>query len=134
MTAGMLQWVAIVVEFGGLLLIAIELYSPRTSARLRDLFDETQPRIRRRPAVWIGSFILTWILAVVMLTMWDAAMSMVANVVFSVLTILVLVLMGISRLFVRLGVVLGRGNSVGGVGLVMALIGFSIEVLQLIMV
>ena len=36
-------------------------------------------------------------------------MSVVANIAFSIVTTLILVLRGISKLFVRLGVVLGRG-------------------------
>jgi hypothetical protein len=54
------------------------------------------------------------------------------NVFFTVITIIILFIIGISKTLVRLGVVLGRGNSVGGVGLVLALIGFSIEVIQLL--
>lgn len=62
----------------------------------------------------------------------DPSLSLVANAAFTVLTVLLLVMIGIGKLFVRLGVVLGKGNSVGGVGLVMALIGFSLEVSQLV--
>ena len=62
----------------------------------------------------------------------DPSMGLIANVAFTVLTILLLSLIGIGRILVRLGVVLGRGNSVGGVGLVIALIGVSLEVSQLV--
>ena len=58
-------------------------------------------------------------------------MFLVSNVFFSAITALLLLILGISKALVRVGVVLGRGNSVGGVGLVLALIGFSIELLQL---
>ncbi|WP_299072418.1 hypothetical protein [uncultured Paraglaciecola sp.] len=80
---------------------------------------------------WIGSFILIWIVAVVSLSAWDNSMFLVSNVFFSAITALLLLILGISKALVRVGVVLGRGNSVGGVGLVLALIGFSIELLQL---
>lgn len=38
----------------------------------------------------------------------------------------------ISKVFVILGIVLGRGNTIGGVGLVLALIGFTIEVSKMV--
>ncbi len=84
------------------------------------------------PIRWLGSYVLVWIIAVFGLSFWGQSMLLVSNVFISVTTILVLVILGISKALVRLGVVLGRGNSVGGVGLVLALIGFSIEVLQLV--
>ena len=80
---------------------------------------------------WIGGFVLIWIAAVIGLSYWDPAMLVVANVFFSAMTAIVLILFSISKALVRLGVVLGRGNSVGGVGLVFALIGFSMELAQL---
>ncbi len=131
MVADPLQWMAVVVEVGGLLLIAIELYFQNLSERLKALFEETQPDFQRRPGTWIGTYVLIWIFTTAVLSIFDMSMSVVANIAFSIVTTLILVLMGISKLFVRLGVVLGRGNSVGGVGLVMALIGVSIELVQL---
>ncbi len=134
---GALQSVAVVVEFIGLSLIAIELYFPGPSERLKRIFEGTKPRFLNRPAtgrdwyVWIGFYILIWIVVVAVLSIWDPSMSIVANVAFTIFTTFVFVLIGIGKMFVRLGVVLGRGNSVGGVGLVLALIGFSIEVSQL---
>jgi len=86
----------------------------------------------RNQKAWIGGFILIWILAVASLSAFDQSMLVVANIVFSAMTALVLLLFGISRALVRLGVVFGRGNSVGGVGLVLALIGFSMELIQLV--
>lgn len=84
----------------------------------------------KRPQIWLGAYILIWISAVAGLAVWDQSMAFVSNIIFSVITTLVLILLGVSKLLVRLGVVLGRGNSVGGVGLVLALIGFSIELVQ----
>lgn len=126
-----LQWVAITVEFIGLLLVAIELYFPRTSVQLKNVFESTRPLIERRPKTWLASYIAFWVVAVLALSIWDTSMSVVANIIFSVFTSLVILLFVISRMFVRLGVALGRGNSVGGVGLVLALVGFSIEIWQI---
>ena len=131
MVADPLQWMAVVVEVGGLLLIAIELYFQSLSERLKALFDETQPDFQRRPGIWIGAYVSIWIFTTAVLSIFDMSMSVVANIAFSIVTTLILVLMGISKLLVRLGVALGRGNSVGGVGLVMALMGVSIELVQL---
>ncbi|MFT6267606.1 MAG: hypothetical protein ACJAVV_000404 [Alphaproteobacteria bacterium] len=76
----------------------------------------------------IASYILIWVVAVLGLSIWDQAMSLFANILF---TVLVFLIVGINKILVRLGVVLGSGNSVGGVGLVLALIGFLIEIVQL---
>ncbi len=127
-----LQWVAIVVEFLGLLLVAIELYFPVLSERLKSLFEEPPPGRLRRPKTWIAAYILIWIVAATVLSIWQPSVGIIANVTFTVFTTFLLVLFGISRLFVKLGVALGRGNTVGGVGLVMALIGSSIEISQFI--
>ncbi len=135
---GVLQWVAVVVEFIGLSLIAIELYFPGPSERLKTIFEGSKPRFLSRPEtrrdwyVWIGIYILLWIVVVAVLSIWDPSMSIVANVAFTIFTTFVFVLIGIGKMFVRLGVVLGRGNAVGGVGLVMALIGVLLEISQMV--
>lgn len=128
----LIQWSAIIIELIGLVLISVELYFPRTSEFLKATFEETKPKFMKNQKAWIGSFILIWIVAVVCLSAWDNSMFLVSNVFFSAITALVLLILGISKALVRLGVVLGRGNSVGGVGLVLALIGFSIELVQLL--
>nr|WP_136249656.1 hypothetical protein [Ningiella ruwaisensis] len=113
-------------------MITVELYFPKTSEFLKDTFEETKPKFMRNKTAWIGSFIFFWIAAVLSLSAWDPSMLFFANVFFSAITALVLLILSISKVLVRLGVVLGRGNSVGGVGLVLALIGFSIELMQLV--
>lgn len=80
---------------------------------------------------WIVGFISIWIIAVVSLSAWDQSMLVIANIFFSAITVLVLLIFSISKALVKLGVVIGRGNSLGGVGLVLAFIGFSIELIQL---
>jgi hypothetical protein len=130
--ANIVQWSAIIIELIGLALISVELYFPRTSEFLKVTFEETKPKFMKNMMLWIGSFIFIWIAAVVGLSVWDESMLLISNVFFTAFTVIVLLLVSISKALVRLGVVLGRGNSVGGVGLVMALIGFSIELVQLI--
>ena len=134
-----LQWVAVAVEFLGLALIAIELYSPRLSTRLRQLLDASNDRddldkaIRLRTMMTVvGLYIATWITIVAVLSVQDPAWSVIANVALTIVTVLILLSIWISGLLVRIGVALGRGNSAGGVGLVLALIGFSIELFQLV--
>jgi hypothetical protein len=131
MMGSFMQWAAIIVEFVGLLLIAIKLYFPKSSERLKVLFEESRPRFMNRPMMWIGLYILIWIVAAAVLSIWDPSKNIIVNMTFTVFTVFVLMLFGISRISVRLGVVLGRGNSVAGVGLVLALIGFSLEVSQM---
>ena len=134
-----LQWVAIAVEFLGLALIAIELWSPRLSGRLRHLLDASNDRddldkaIRLRSMMTVvGIYIATWITIIAVLSLRDPAWSVIANIALTIATALILVSIWISGLLVRIGIALGRGNSPGGVGLVLALIGFSIELFQLI--
>lgn len=130
--ADLIQWSAIIIELIGLALISVELYFPKTSEFLKVTFEETKPKLIKNIKAWIGGFILVWIAAVVSLSAWDHSMLLVANVFFSAITAIVLIVFSISKALVRLGVVLGRGNSVGGVGLVFALIGFSMELVQLV--
>ena len=80
MVGDSLQWVAIAVEFLGLALIAIELYSPRLSARLRHLLDASNDRddldkaIRIRSMMTVvGLYIATWITIVGVLSLQFAA-------------------------------------------------------------
>jgi hypothetical protein len=132
MTNDFLPWGAILVELTGLFLVTIELYFPKTSESLKAFFEETKPKIIRNSILWIGSYISIWVITTIALSIWDQSMNLMVNVFFTVITIIILFIIGISKTLVRLGVVLGRGNSVGGVGLVLALIGFSIEVIQLL--
>ena len=128
----LIQWSAIFIELIGLALITVELYFPKLSEGLKAAFEETKPKFMKQPKLWIGSYILFWVVTVVGLSIWDQSMILISNIIFSVITSLALLVVGISKLLVRLGVVLGRGNSVAGVGLVFALIGFSMEVVQLV--
>ncbi len=42
-------------------------------------------------------------------------------------------MLGISKIFIQLGGILGRGNSVSGVGLVLAIIGLLLEIIQMVL-
>jgi len=132
MTDNLLQWISIVTEFIGLVLVTLELYFPKASEYLRLLFEDVKPRVMSNPKKSIGGFIIIWVGAVTALSIWDQAMSLIANVIFTLSTVLVILLLCISKTCIRLGVILGRGNSVGGVGLVLAIIGLSIEIIQLV--
>ena len=130
MTDDFVQWTAIFIELIGLALIAIELYFPTLSEYLKSTFEETKPKIINNSKRWIGGFIATWVLAVLCLSLWDQSMSFIGNVIFTIITIIALLIYSLTKLAVRLGVILGRGNAVGGVGLVLAIIGLLLEVVQ----
>ncbi len=134
MYSSLIQWGAIIIELIGLALIAVELYFPKLSESLKATFEETKPKFMKSPKVWVGCYILIWVSVVIGLSVWDQSTLLISNLFFTVITTLALIIMGVSKTLVRLGVVLGRGNSVGGVGLVLALIGFSIEIVQLVFV
>lgn len=119
----------------GLLLVTIELYLPKLAERLKVFFETVQFRFVGRPAtrqdwhwVAIGLYIAIWVLCVAIVSIWEPSMSITANLAFTIFTIFLGVVAFISKVFVRLGIVLGRGNAIGGVGLVLALIGFTIEI------
>lgn len=126
-----MQWTGIIIELIGLLLVAVELYFPKASEFLKATFEETKPKVMRNPKAWLGGFIMVWIITVLGLSVWDYSMLFISNLFFSAITAIVLIIISVSRLLVRLGVAIGRGNSVGGVGLVLAIIGLSLELFQL---
>lgn len=132
-----MQWVAIVAEFIGLALIALELYLPRSSTQLGDALEGSRPALsaaseERRMQIAIALYVGAWICGAIAVALWDPAMSIAFNVGLTVFSVLVALLVGLFRTLVRLGILLGRGNSLGGIGLLMALLGFSLEVTQLL--
>lgn len=135
MADSVLQWVGFTIQVVGLLLITIELYLPRLAESVKDLFVRVQFQFVRRPGTrqdwyWIatGSYIFVWVVSVAIVSIWEPSMSIVANIAFTIFTVFLGLVIYISKIFVRLGIVLGRGNAIGGVGLVLALIGFTIEI------
>ena len=140
MNGGALQWLALAIEILGLILVTIELYLPTVAERLKAFFERVQFRFTKRPGTkqewnWIavGAFVMLWVVSVLIVSIWDPSMSLVANVAFTAFTILLGIIIGLSRVFVRVGVALGRGNAVGGVGLLLAMIGFTIEISQMML-
>lgn len=135
MTESVINWVGFTIQVIGLLLVMIELYLPTLAERLKVFFETIQFRFVGRPVtrqdwhwVAIGFYIAIWVISVAIVSVMEPSMSIVANVAFTVFTIFLGVVTFISKVFVRLGIVLGRGNAIGGVGLVLALIGVTIEI------
>ncbi len=135
MANGVLQWVGFTIQVVGLLLITIELYLPKLAEGVKVFFERVQFQFVRRPGTrqdwnWIatGSYIIVWVVSVAIVSIWEPSMNAVANIAFTIFTVFLGLVIYISKMFVRLGIVLGRGNAIGGVGLVLALIGFTIEI------
>lgn len=140
MDSSVIQWVGFTIQVVGLLLVAIELYFPTLSERLKVFFERVQFRFVQRSGTrqdwhWIttAAYILIWVISATIVSIWEPSMSFVANIAFTIFTVFLGVAIFISKIFVRLGVALGRGNAIGGVGLVLALIGFTIEVSKMVM-
>lgn len=138
MTDSVLNGVSFSIQIIGLLLVTIELYLPVLAERLKDFFEAIQFRFVGRPATkegwyWIaiGAYIAIWVISVAIVSIMEPAMSLNANLAFTVFTIFIGVVIFVSKVFVRLGIVLGRGNAIGGIGLILALIGFTIELSEL---
>ena len=107
---------------------------PPLAERLKTFLENIQFRLVGTTATkqhwnWlaIGAYIATWVVSVAIVSILDPAMSIVANVAFTIFTVFLGCIIFISKVFVRLGIELGRGNVIGGVGPVLALIGFKIE-------
>ncbi len=139
MTESVINWVSITIQVIGLLLVTIELYLPILAERLKVFFETIQFRFVGRPAtrqdwhwVAIGFYIAIWVISVAIVSVMEPSMSIVANVAFTIFTMFLGIVAFISKVFVRLGIVLGRGNAIGGVGLVLALIGFTIEISKMV--
>ena len=139
MNESVINWVGLTIQVIGLLLVAIELYLPALAERLKVFFETIQFRFVARPVsrqgwhrIAIGFYIFIWVLCVAVISIMEPSMSIVANVAFTVFTVFLGLVTLISKVFVRLGIFLGRGNAIGGVGLVLALIGFTIEVSKMI--
>lgn len=140
MTESVINWIGLTIQVVGLLLVTIELYLPKLAERLKVFFETIQFRFVGRPAtrhdwhwVAIGFYIAIWVISAAIVSIMEPSMSIVANAAFTIFTIFLGVVALISRFFVRLGIVLGRGNAIGGVGLVLALIGFTIEISKMVL-
>lgn len=139
MNDSVINLIGFTIQVFGLLLVTIELYLPKLAERLKVFFETIQFSFVGRPVsrqgwhwVAIGFYIVIWVLSVAVVSIMEPSMSIVANVAFTVFTIFLGIVIFISKVFVRLGIVLGRGNAIGGVGLVLALVGFTIEISKII--
>ncbi len=136
-----IQWLAIVIEFSGLTLIALELYSPLSSNRLAEALEgmETDSKLPRKTngasrgvVVVIGVYVAVWIIGAIAVSIWDPALNLSFNIGMTIFSIVFCALVLTIEKLLRLGIFLGRGNTVGGIGLVLALIGFTFEVTQVL--
>ncbi|MFC3092839.1 hypothetical protein DRW07_01305 [Alteromonas sediminis] len=141
MANDVINWVSFTIQIVGLLLITIELYLPPLAERLKTFLESVQFRLFGRPAttqywnwVAIGSYIAIWVISVATVSLMEPSMSIVANVAFTIFTVFLGTVFFVSKVFVKLGIVLGRGNAIGGVGLVLALMGFTIELSRMFFV
>ncbi|GBL05224.1 hypothetical protein [Glaciecola sp. KUL10] len=139
MNDSVIDLVSVTIQVFGLLLVAIELYLPKLAERLKVFLETVQFRFVGRPAkkqdwhwVAIGAYITIWVISVAIVSIMEPSMSIVANAAFTIFTIFFGIVTFISKVFVRLGIVLGRGNAIGGVGLVLALIGFTVEISKMV--
>ena len=84
-----IQWVAIVIEFVGLTLIALELYSPLSSNRLAEALegvdsDSIPPNGTeegsRSVAVVITVYVGVWVIGAIAVSIWDPALNLSFNI------------------------------------------------------
>ena len=113
---------------------------PPLAERLKTFLESIQFRLVGTTAtkqywnwVAISAYITIWVVSVAIVSLSDPAMSIVANVAFTIFTVFLGSVIFMSKVFVRLGIELGRGNVIGGVGLVLALIGFTIEISKMVL-
>ncbi|MEO0423076.1 MAG: hypothetical protein AAF184_12105 [Pseudomonadota bacterium] len=140
MDIGFLGWLSAGVEGLGLALIALDLYLPRLPDTWRRVVDTTMPqplggterqRESYRLTIWIGLYAVVWIAVAGGLSAFDARLGVAANITLAVLTLLVLLLFALFRLVRQSGVSLGRGTSLGSLGLATALIGVAMHLSHL---
>ncbi len=136
-----IQWLAIVIEFVGLTLIALELYSPLSSNRLAETLegidsDSIPPHGTeggsRSVAVVISVYVAVWVIGAIAVSIWDPALNLSFNIGMTIFSVIFWAFVLMIEKLLRLGIVLGGGNTLGGIGLVLALIGFAFEVTQLL--
>ncbi len=137
MTGEGVAWFAIAIEIVGLSLIAIELYLPRSKERISKVLTsstegEATPAASRASAIMIGTLAAVWIGGAVGVAIVDVSLTIAFNVGMTVFVLTVALVATVIGRMVRLGVLLGRGNTLGGVGLVLALLGFALELVQLL--
>lgn len=87
---------------------------------------------RRSVGAVVTLYVFVWVSGALAVSIWDPALNLAFNLGMTIFSVIFWVFVALIGKLVRLGVFLGRGNSVGGIGLVLAVIGFALEVTQLV--
>ena len=140
-TNQLLQLLGIAIQLAGLALIVVELYAPRSSSRISETVESvTREKSARKGKVknWRSAsgitavYVAAWVVGALGVSIWDPTLSLAFNVVMTIFsTLFWLVVLIIDRLL-KLSVFVGRGNTIGGVGLVLAIIGLALEIASLL--
>ncbi len=137
----LLQWLGIAIQLAGLALIVVELYAPRSSSRISEALEGVtcdrsvrKGKMRHWRSVFgiTGVYIAAWVFGSLGVSIWDPALNLEFNVVMTIFsTIFWLIVLIVDRLL-KLSVFVGHGNTIGGVGLVLAIIGLALEIASLL--
>ena len=138
---GLLQWLGIAIQLAGLALIIVELYAPRSSSRISESVegvacDWSAEKGKKSP--WrsvfgiTGVYVVAWVVGSLGVSIWDPMLNLSFNIVMTIFsTIFWLIVLIIDRLL-KLSVFVGRGNTIGGIGLVLAVIGLTLEIIPML--
>lgn len=141
LTNQLLQWLGIAIQLAGLALIVVELYAPRSSSRISETVESVtrEKSARKKKAKnWRSAggitavYVTAWVVGSLGVSIWNSSLSLTFNVGMTIFsTLFWLVVLIIDRLL-KLSVFVGRGNTIGGVGLVLAVIGLALEIASLL--
>lgn len=137
----LLQWLGIVIQLAGIALIVIELYAPRSSSRISGAVEgvgREKPALKGERRGWrgvggiTGVYVAAWVLGSIGVSIWDPKLNLYFNAVMTIFsTLFWVVVLTIDRLL-KLTVFVGRGNTIGGIGLVLAIIGLALEIVSIL--
>lgn len=140
-TDQLLQWLGIAIQLAGLALIVVELYAPRSSSRISETVESvTRKKPARKGIVnnWRSArgitavYVAAWVVGSLGVSIWDPTLSLTFNIGMTLFsTVFWLIVLTIDRLL-KLSVFIGHGNTIGGVGLVLAIIGLTLEVASML--
>lgn len=140
-TNQLLQWLGIAIQLAGLALIVVELYAPRSSSRISESVESVnRERSARRGKVkgWRSAggitavYVAAWIAGSLGVSIWDPTLSLEFNTGMTIFSTLFWLIVLIIDKLLKLSVFIGRGNTIGGVGLVLAIIGLVLEIASLL--
>lgn len=138
----LLQWLGIAIQLAGLALIVIELYAPRSSSRISETVEGVtcdKPERKEKVGHWwrsaggiTGVYVAAWVVGSLGVSIWDPTLNLKFNIVMTIFsTVFWLIVLIIDRLL-KLSVFVGRGNTIGGVGLILAIIGLALEIASML--